>query len=57
MNKGEEIMRYEFERLLPVMKQGGYILGVDHQTPPGVSLNDYYLFIKLFREYAEKAVQ
>ena len=57
MNKGEEIMRYEFERLLPVMKQGGYILGVDHQTPPGVSLNDYYLFVRLFREYAEKAVQ
>ncbi len=57
MNKGEEIMRYEFERLLPVMKQGGYVLGIDHQTPPNVSLKDYYLYLKLFREYAEKAAQ
>ena len=57
MNKGEEIMRYEFDRLLPIMKQGGYVLGIDHQTPPSVSLEDYYLYLKLFREYAEKAVK
>jgi len=57
MNKGEDIMRYEFERLLPVMKQGGYVLGIDHQTPPSVSLDDYYLYLKLFKEYAEKAAK
>ena len=57
MDKGEKAIRAEFERLLPVMKQGGYILGVDHQTPPAVSLEDYRLYLKLFREYAEKAVK
>ena len=57
MHKGEEAMRSEFERLLPVMKQGGYIPGVDHQTPPEVSLDDYKLYIKLLREYAQQAVR
>jgi hypothetical protein len=26
-------MRREWERLLPVMRQGGFVPGVDHQTP------------------------
>ncbi|MFQ3548455.1 MAG: uroporphyrinogen decarboxylase family protein [Armatimonadota bacterium] len=56
MSKGEQAMREEFERLLPVMKSGGYILGVDHQTPPEVSLENYKTFLNLFREYATKAV-
>jgi len=55
MNKGEAAMRAEFERLLPVMKQGGYLLGVDHQTPPEVSMDDYRLYLKLYREYAQEA--
>ena len=55
MHKGEAAMRREFERLLPVMKGGGYVLGVDHQTPPEVSLNDYRLYLKLFNEYARRA--
>jgi len=57
MNKGEERMRAEFERLLPVMRQGGYIPAVDHQTPPGVSLSDYRLYVSLLKEYARKAVE
>ena len=56
MNKGEAAMREEFERLLPVMKKGGYILGVDHQTPPEVSMEDYKLYLKLLNEYAIRAV-
>jgi hypothetical protein len=55
MHLGEERMRQEFERLLPVMRQGGFIPAVDHQTPPGVSLDDYRLYIDLLREYCEKA--
>lgn len=55
MSKGEKEMRAEFERLLPVMKSGGFIPSVDHQTPPGVSLENYWIYIKLFREYTEKA--
>jgi hypothetical protein len=55
MDKGEEAMRAEFERLMPVMRQGGFIPSVDHQTPPGVSLEDYRLFLSLLREYCERA--
>lgn len=56
MSKGEKDMRQEFERILPLMKTGGYIPSVDHQTPPGVSLENYKIYVKLFREYTEKAV-
>ncbi|MBI4026993.1 MAG: hypothetical protein HY360_18560 [Verrucomicrobia bacterium] len=55
MFKGENAMRAEFERLLPLAKQGGVILGCDHQTPPGVSFKDYQVYLRLFREYALKA--
>ena len=55
MNKGEAAMRAEFERLLPTAAQGGFLVGCDHQTPPGVSYEDYQLYLTLFREYAEKA--
>lgn len=57
MNQGEAAMRAEFERLMPVMRQGGYVSSVDHQTPPGVSLADYRIFMKLLNEYARAAVQ
>ena len=55
MNRGEAAMRAEFERLLPTAAGGGFIVGCDHQTPPGVSLADYRLYLLLFREYAELA--
>ena len=54
MPHGEVAMRAEFERLLPLMKQGGFIPSVDHQTHPGTSLENYNTFLRLFREYAEK---
>ena len=57
MPKGEEAMRAEFERLLPVMRQGGFVPSVDHQTPPGVSLENYKIYARLLREYCEKAAQ
>ena len=55
MNKGEAAMRAEFERLLPTAARGGVIISCDHQTPPGVSYADYCLYLRLFKEYAEKA--
>ncbi len=51
MNQGEAAMRAEFERLLPLMKTGGFIPSVDHQTPPGVSLDQYRLYLRLLNEY------
>ncbi|MBI4559103.1 MAG: hypothetical protein HY706_16080 [Candidatus Hydrogenedentes bacterium] len=55
MTNGEDALRREFERILPVMRQGGYIPGVDHQTPPGVSLSEYRTYLKLLTEYCDKA--
>lgn len=55
MHRGEAVMRAEFERLLPTAAQGGYLISCDHQTPPGVSYEDYKTYISLFREYAEEA--
>jgi len=56
MNKGEKAIRAEFDRILPVMKSSRYIPSVDHQTPPGVSFEEYKLYVKIFEEYCEKAV-
>ncbi len=55
MSRGEAAMAAEFERLLPVARGGGVIIGCDHQTPPGVSLEQYRCYLRLFREYARKA--
>jgi len=52
MHQGEAAMRKEFERLLPTMRQGGFIPSVDHQTPPDVSLDNYKIYIALLREYS-----
>ncbi len=57
MFAGEDDMRQEFERLLPVARQGGYIISPDHQTPPGVTLEHYKTYMQLFTEYAYKAAQ
>ncbi len=54
MDVSEEAMREEFERLLPAMKSGGYIPSVDHQTPPGVSLENYWKYLALLKEYCIK---
>lgn len=51
MHCGEAAMRAEFERLEPLMKSGGFIPSVDHQTPPGVSLEAYRLYLRLLEEY------
>jgi len=57
MSKGEDAIRAEFERLLPVMKTGGFIPSVDHQTPPEVSLENYRTYRKLYEEYCIKACE
>jgi hypothetical protein len=51
MPHGEAAMRAELERLLPMMRTGGFIPSVDHQTPPGVSLDQYRSYLRLLDEY------
>jgi hypothetical protein len=53
-NKGEAAMRAEFERLVPIMKSGGFIPSVDHQTPPGVSIDEYRTYLRLLFEYTAR---
>jgi hypothetical protein len=53
MNRGEAAMRAEFERLVPLMKTGGFIPSVDHQTPPGVSLEQYRCYLRLLDEFTK----
>ena len=56
MNKGEDVMRAEFERIFPVMRSGYFLPSVDHLTPPGVSLANYKRYVEMFYEYAYKAM-
>jgi hypothetical protein len=56
MNRGEAAMHAEFERLMPLMKCGGFIPSVDHQTPPGVSLEQYRSYLRLLAEYTSRAL-
>ena len=55
MDKGEGAMRAEFERLLPTAARGGFLVSCDHQTPPGVSYENYRTYVELFKEYSAKA--
>jgi len=45
----------EFERLLPVMRSGRFIPSCDHQTPPAVSPEQYTIYMRLMKEYCQKA--
>ncbi len=49
--RGEAAMRSEFNRLTPLVSSGGFIPSVDHQTPPGVSLEQYCVYLRLLDEY------
>lgn len=55
MHRGETAVRAEFERLLPVMRSGGFIPTTDHQTPPEVSLAAFRNYVLLLKEYCRKA--
>jgi uroporphyrinogen-III decarboxylase len=57
MHLGEARIRQEFERLMPAVKSGYFIPSCDHQTPPGVSLEDYKLYVRLLKEYMTEACQ
>lgn len=54
---GEAAMRAEFERILPAMRSTRYIPTVDHQTPPGVSLENYRIYRRLQDQYTALAVR
>lgn len=53
--EGKEAIDREFERLMPVIRQGGYIPGCDHQVAPSTSLNNYMYYIKRLHEVMQQA--
>jgi len=55
MNKGAEAIHAEFQRLLPLARSGGYVPGVDHQTPPGVSLAEYHEYLTQLQDFCTRA--
>ncbi len=57
MHLGPEAIAQEFARMLPAARRGGFMVSVDHQTPPGVSLKDYYEYLHQFRQFAIAACQ
>lgn len=52
---GKEEIDKEFERLLPVIRQGGYIPGADHQVAPSTSLSDYKYYIEKLEEVMKQS--
>jgi hypothetical protein len=52
---GQEPVDREFARLLPVIRQGGYIPGADHQVPPSTSLEHYRYYIDRLRHFMGEA--
>lgn len=53
--EGKEAIDKEFERILPVIRSGGYIPGSDHQVAPSTSLEDYRYYIEKLREVMAQA--
>ena len=53
MFRGKEDIRGEFERLRPVMESGKYLIAMDHQTPPGTTMENYRYYVQLLREYSQ----
>ena len=51
--KGETAIKRELDSLIPVIRSGGYLPSCDHQTPPGVCLEDYKLYMKMLRRICQ----
>lgn len=50
ISEGKEAIDKEFERIMPVIRQGGYIPGADHQVAPSTSFENYRYYIKKLKE-------
>jgi hypothetical protein len=48
--QGKAAIRAELERLLPLVREGGFIPGVDHRVQADVSYENYRWYLKLKRE-------
>ncbi|MCF7855766.1 MAG: hypothetical protein K9N51_13275 [Candidatus Pacebacteria bacterium] len=44
-------IKAEFERLVPVIDEGGYLIGCDHSVPPDVPLENYAYLVNLMKTH------
>jgi hypothetical protein len=49
LEKGRQAAEAEIQRLLPLMREGGYIISPDHHITPGVALDDYLWYLERIR--------
>ncbi|MFV0402287.1 MAG: uroporphyrinogen decarboxylase family protein [Oscillospiraceae bacterium] len=53
--KDREAIDAEFARILPMLRRGRFVPSVDHQTPPGVSMENYRYYIDRLRHFGVQA--
>ncbi len=53
---GSEAVRKELDRLSPVIREGGFIAGIDHSVPADVSWDNYRHYIDLLIETATSSL-
>jgi hypothetical protein len=53
--EGRESIDREFARLLPVIRQGGYLPGTDHQVAPSTPLENYRYYIGRLEQVMRQA--
>jgi uroporphyrinogen decarboxylase len=49
LERGREAIKAEFDRHIPLMKEGGYIILPDHLITPDTPLEDYRYYLELVR--------
>jgi uroporphyrinogen decarboxylase len=52
--KGPEAVKAELDRLAPVIREGGFVPGVDHSVPADVSWDNYRAYLDLLAKTVEK---
>jgi hypothetical protein len=55
IDEGKDAIDLEFDRLKPVIRQGGYVTGCDHQVAPTASLENYLYYIDRLRSSMKQA--
>lgn len=55
IEQGKDAIDREFERILPVIRSGGYVPGCDHQATPDSTLEDYKYYIRRLKEVMEES--
>ncbi|MCL2034848.1 MAG: hypothetical protein FWG94_08965 [Oscillospiraceae bacterium] len=52
---GPKAIDAEYERILPMIRRGRFIPSIDHQTPPGVTMENYRYYLSRLRQLNTQA--